>query len=665
MAADNSLSPWADSDLVEMEKIGSDDDLAILVQIDKPNIGARRLFIAPYQIYNLGELGVIDMCDWHTLYEFLKWGVINYPAANYLVVLWDHATGWTLKSGRSFGSDWSSGTEMSVADGELKNGLKGFYNTRGEKIEILAFDACLMQEMEVAFETKDYARIQVAPQTLWPLPGFPYDEVLSLIKENPGIGEVELAKRITGVCKDCYLNTESFAISAINLEKMAEFKNEMVKTLDKIMAGLPDARIKNLRNEVQTISLSGSHPQITDDYVDLGDFLRLLNDHISCKEADDLYRIYKETIITHHYLGDFFPRTSGLTTWFPDQYLEFKQLLDYYLGLDYTQTKWVNFLNWFYDEDDLRPGDVKLSVGAVGGDNDFRIFWSSAFDLAQINYGVIECCDTVVVFNDPCEDSVNWILSGFQLNHEKFHSGNASLFSGNSSNLNNFARTKGTINLETYGLLDLYLDYLTEDMTDSFIIEFGNFKEVYYGNSKGWINLRIILPPGNFPLKFSYRTNAVVNNGGVYVDDIKFYKLKNSKYIRSNLPDTTIYIFNKLKGDYLFAVQAIDRYGNRGSLSNFGFASIKEYAVPYSIPSPFFKDCEIVLDYPDSIKPFVYIYSISGRLIKRFNDFEFQNGKRIYWDGRDEKNREVGSGLYFVLIKGDGFNKIGKIVRQR
>ncbi|GAH91960.1 unnamed protein product, partial [marine sediment metagenome] len=35
------------------------------------------------------------------------------------------------------------------------------------------------------------------------------------------------------------------------------------------------------------------------------------------------------------------------------------------------------------------------------------------------------------------------------------------------------------------------------------------------------------------------------------------------------------------------------------------------------------------------------------------------------WDGKDENNRDVGSGLYYILLKDGSFNKIGKIARQR
>lgn len=123
-------------------------------------------------------------------------------------------------------------------------------------------------------------------------------------------------------------------------------------------------------------------------------------------------------------------------------------------------------------------------------------------------------------------------------------------------------------------------------------------------------------------------------------------------------------MFNKLSGVYNYGVCARDIYNNEGNLSNFVNIAISNYAVPYSIPNPFTENCEIILDYPEDVNPEVYIYSISGRLIKKFPYSAITN-KRIFWDGKDNNNQQVGAGLYFVVIKGKNFNTIGKIARQR
>jgi flagellar hook assembly protein FlgD len=86
--------------------------------------------------------------------------------------------------------------------------------------------------------------------------------------------------------------------------------------------------------------------------------------------------------------------------------------------------------------------------------------------------------------------------------------------------------------------------------------------------------------------------------------------------------------------------------------------------MPYSIPNPFQTTCYIAVDYPDTLNPTVQIFSLRGSRVRKFETGDIIN-QRIYWDGKDEQGREVGSGIYFVLLKDNSFEKLGKIARQR
>jgi len=105
-AADNDLAPFAASDINEMEMVGSTDQLDIIVQYDgsakhSPETpGSVRLHIvkdvnpeaiASETVENLGE---VDMGSKQTFREFLEWGVTGFPAKKYMVVLWNHGSGW-------------------------------------------------------------------------------------------------------------------------------------------------------------------------------------------------------------------------------------------------------------------------------------------------------------------------------------------------------------------------------------------------------------------------------------------------------------------------------------------------------------------------------------------------------------------------------------------
>lgn len=664
MVADNDLAQWADSDLVEMETVGSNDDFAILVQVDKPIIGARRLLVNQGDSQELQDLGIIDMCDWRTLGGFLSWGIQNYPADKYVAILWDHGTGWTLMPKRTFGHDWSSGNQLSISKGDLHRAISSAYDYTGQKVHLLAFDACLMQQLEVAFEIKDYGEILLASQTTCPLQGFRYDQIFAEVYENPNIDEDDLAARIVEINVDNYVNIRPVAYSAIKLTDLDRLKKNTDRLIFSLMENAYNYVILKIRERVQTLPVLDTIPEPEDEHADLGDFLRKLNDALETPETDNLINIYNNTVIKSEYYGTGFANVTGLSIWFPLRYLQFKQLLGDYASLMWAQSRWPQFLNWIYGEDDIRPTTTGVTASGIERNNSFSLCWETSHDLAPVVYHVVETKDSIRIFENLCEDTTVWNLNGFLLSTGNVHSGNYSFFSGNASNLQNWIETKESVLIKDCGLLTIYLYYNTQELYDSLIIEYGVLKDAHYGWSDGWQMRSIILPPGNDKLKVSYHTNNSINKGGCYIDDISVDDLKDGRYIRQNYDDTTLYIFNKTKGDFRYAVFPEDTYNNIGNVSNFVHVCVENYALPYSIPNPFQTSCEIVLDYPDSLNPTVEIFSISGRRIKRFSTDRIDNGI-IHWDGTDESNRAVSAGLYFVLLKDGLFKKIGKIARQR
>jgi len=407
-----------------------------------------------------------------------------------------------------------------------------------------------------------------------------------------------------------------------------------------------------------------SIPNPTDDFVDFGDLLTGMHEIMSAPETEQLVQTFNRTIIESSYWGEDFSNTTGLTVWYPDEYRQFKQLLSRYMPLLWTGSKWLELLNWLYQSDDLRPTTISVTAGNIGGNNDFKLGWTRAFDLSPVTYDVVEATDTTSLFHDPCEDSSNWILDGFSLSTTVYHSGGRSFFSGNASNMQSKMETKENIVIEEIGLLDIFLHYNTEDINDSLIIQYGPFQEIHYGSSNGWIERRVLLPAGEHPLRISYRTSSATNLGGCYVDDIAVYNMAGGHTIRSAYADTSILIYNEARGTHLYAVWAEDNFKNRGNVSNLLQILIEEYAVPYSVPNPFQTSCYIVLDYPESLNPVVEIYSLSGILVRRFNAQDQSDGK-IYWNGKNDAGYDIAAGLYFVLVKDNGFQRIGKIARQR
>jgi hypothetical protein len=667
MAADNDLSQWADSDLVELERVGSDDELAIIVQIDKPVLGARRLYVQNGSSVLLQDLGITDMCDWQTLSEFLDWGIRYYPADKYCVILWDHGTGWTGAVQRSFGTDWSSGNQLGVADGDLRKAIATAYQYTGETIELLAFDACLMQMVEVLRELQGYVQVCVAPQTLCPLQGFAYDSIFTAVKSHPDIGVEDLAEDMVQFNVEYYAGIQSVAFSAVDVDAVENLWQATDRMIDAVVLDDPEwYPFRAIREEVQTLPVFG-YPEPGDEYVDFGDLIRLSDAALASVESREWYDAYEHAVITAASWGPEFSNTTGLSVWYPYEYRLFKQLVDHYGQLLWAQSQWRTFLNWYYDADDVRPSPTHtLQASEIGRDNDFRLSWNTSFDLAGVTYSVIEnMADSVAdVFRNPCEDVDGWIVNGFTLDSSRVYSGSYSFFSGNGSDLTHWIETSTSLGIERLGILSMYLYYTTEDIDDSLIIQYGDIMDVHYGSSQGWQVRRLLVPPGSHRLRISYRTDGATNLGGCYIDDITVQDLVRGRYVQQFYQDTSLHVFNKERGVYHYAVVACDRYGNAANLSDFIQCELDRYAVPYSIPSPFQDACDIFLDFPDTMQPTVTIYSLSGRKLREFPPEDI-SARMIHWDGTDDAGREVGAGVYFVVLQGGSFNRIGKIARQR
>ncbi|RLC52323.1 MAG: hypothetical protein DRZ79_01350, partial [Candidatus Cloacimonadota bacterium] len=84
-----------------------------------------------------------------------------------------------------------------------------------------------------------------------------------------------------------------------------------------------------------------------------------------------------------------------------------------------------------------------------------------------------------------------------------------------------------------------------------------------------------------------------------------------------------------------------------------------QYYVPESetitisnFPNPFKPMTKISLNMPNSEKVALRIYNLKGQLVKTLVDDNIKSGKSTYvWNGTDEQNNKVASGLYFYKLE--------------
>jgi len=334
------------ADFNEMEMVGSTSDVAVVVQMDRLNSSAVRYLVMKDNDTRivgspmLQDLGEVNMGDPDTLTDFIRWAVTNFWARRYCLIIWDHGLGF-----QGVCKDWNGVSPPptpveNLTMTELKSALSKITNEIARPIDIIGFDACLMQMTEVAYQIRNYATVMVGSEETIPGYGWPYHYILQNLTNTPYMGVSQFAQKIVGAYRDYYkshstiyydgsiIPTTRLTLSAVNLTQI----NALSMTLNNFASRLIDKysvlrdelmRCRNLAQEFMTGELV--EPWY---YVDLYNFTQLVysDEDISDLEVKTTARnlmetINKTVIFEWHDLGRYkylryFPRGKEETEWF-------------------------------------------------------------------------------------------------------------------------------------------------------------------------------------------------------------------------------------------------------------------------------------------------------------------------------------------------------------
>jgi len=92
----------------------------------------------------------------------------------------------------------------------------------------------------------------------------------------------------------------------------------------------------------------------------------------------------------------------------------------------------------------------------------------------------------------------------------------------------------------------------------------------------------------------------------------------------------------------------------------------KNSNLSYNYPNPFNSETVIYYTISKPTKISLTIYNITGQLIKTFRDIESRSGSvMVTWNGKDNLNREVPSGIYLYRLQSDLFSDVTKMILIR
>lgn len=366
----NNLDRYGAFNINQMEKVGSNDKINIVVQwASEANGKVQRLLVQKDSDATrvtspiVEDMGKVDMGDYRNLTEFVRWGAEKYPAQHYFVDVWNHGAGWHLASkagARSFKPtdiSWDdiSGNFMTTA--QFAQAMTDAAKLIGQKIDIVGMDACLMAMIEVANQLKDSTNYLVSSEETEPAAGWPYDDWLNKVNSLEKLDAAGVSKALVETYTASYSGgqngTSAVTLSAFDL-KHVEVMNDAIQTLGKKIRGMTLADKKKVYKAAdQTISFAYS------DYGDLGDFVNLLEKSAQEAEVADAELLSSCSDVTAA-IGKFvianavsprYAKAKGVSIWLPTSKYTYNSYTEKYKSLDFTsRTQWGETLDTILKE---------------------------------------------------------------------------------------------------------------------------------------------------------------------------------------------------------------------------------------------------------------------------------------------------------------------------
>lgn len=374
-----------------MAKVGSNDRINIIVQINEPGIlkKTQRLYIEQNKAYLLNKNDVeqgkkLDSGHPETLSNFVVDTIEKFPAKHHCLILANHGSGilnptvtthvnpnniYTLDATaqrhadeqhtviqsspiarRGICFDNSYGSYLTDAD--LDTALTKICATLpNKKIDIIGLDACWMGMIECGNVLKKYADIMIASQEVEFGFGWYYDKILAPFLEK-SMNPNSFARHII----ECYHHyqsiTDDYTLSAIDLTKLDPIEQNIDQIAAMLQRGFASQQQNaTLRTAVQ--HARDKHNCTTFEeptYVDIGHWYSNLQRYLTENNREENrqhlitilnngMQLLQEAVIAKA-LGKNFRNCSGLSIYFPE-----RSIHSSYLATTFAKTNsWSSFL---------------------------------------------------------------------------------------------------------------------------------------------------------------------------------------------------------------------------------------------------------------------------------------------------------------------------------
>lgn len=336
--ADNNLETAALLDINEMEAAGISDNVHVVVQIDRA-VGeavadgdwtdTRRYLIRADEgeaivSEPLVSLGERNMGDPQELADFIIWGMRQYPANRYALIVWDHGAGWNGIAFDDDTADYGLPDHISLLD--LKGALdRARSQSNAARLDVIGFDACLMGQLDVFQAVQPYTDYVVGSEELTPGLGWDYTSLLQNLYANPQMDGAELSRHMVTDFMAFYTQSapdDFVTMSAIDTARLPQLTAAVEQLAYQITAVSVDVASAVGDARSGAASFARVYAEEYEQYaaIDLYHFASILaqrSAHEQVVQAAEKVKTVVSTAVIAHEQGSGIKNSHGVAVYFP------------------------------------------------------------------------------------------------------------------------------------------------------------------------------------------------------------------------------------------------------------------------------------------------------------------------------------------------------------
>ena len=258
----------------------------------------------------LEEMGEINMASSETLYNFLSYAKMNYPADQYILSMAGTGRTWCY-----MGRDLAGNRDYLLLD-EMRKALS---DAGGVDIVIFC-GSCCMGSLESAYELRGCTDFYIASEdwTSYAVWQYPLQSICNTLHSQPGISNQDLAEMIVEFIEQNehvgWWN-EELTMSAVRMDKIVPLKEAVEVLAEDYYLNDKDKFLSQVNSVIHDIQ---NFPDTDTDVYDIAEKLLTVEQDQGLRvKLENVKNCLQEAVISEFH-SDIYPNAHGLTIYLPN-----------------------------------------------------------------------------------------------------------------------------------------------------------------------------------------------------------------------------------------------------------------------------------------------------------------------------------------------------------